>query len=1216
MSKKLKRSAIALVLAATMVLSSQGLTAFADKGNDSGMPESLSVQTMGEKAEDELTIGQSSDDAGQNGNMTPSAPMADNALTVAEQINALPSADDLANYSPTIELKPEDEGYQETYQAALDTYYSQVKKDVEVARAAYDALTEEQKVAFDATILAKLTALEELIALREQADVLPETEEIDPDTFAIIKTDESLQQYKTLDEAVEAAEEGSTITLLKDCELTKGFNKTLTFTGGHKITINKQLTSNGEGWMCFGLYDSSRVLTFDNVEVEWNSEVGTSPWLMLSLSGTMNVTNGAHVKFTVDSGSTGSRNAIYMNAGSSINVSNGSTFAIYGYGTAGKEGQGIQLDQTRKATINVTGNSTFLIDGTNRGYVNSPTIYVEGSTFTVQNCTANASNGGKFTAINSKVTYYNNAGHGLSAENVTIQNSTLNAEKNGYRGISINSGKLSVDSTSTLNVTENSHAGDYAGLKLTSGSDGLVKSGATVNITDNYCSGLSNNGVCEFEEGVKLTITGNQNSQGGETGSHGGGIYNSGNAANLTLPSDAVIYNNHALTDGDDIYNSGTITFGKVSEGWTLEGTRLVSENKTEEECGHTITGWFDDSANNRWNVHTGPVHAELYDFEDATTTVSGTLALKAAHPYQYDPEAPTEPSDPVKWGTSKSKTATNLDANYESQVTLSLPAAETVPVTDVVFVLDRSSSAGAARQEISDMMDNLLQIVNNSDAVINVGVVNFWYKADSGIALTALTNESIDSIKNAIMEGNLSGTNIEAGIDAAVAMLDASSTPDENKYMVLVTDGISHAWNDSNGQPMATWGEGNADGTVIHGGTSPYIYFDTDKTNFDEVYRTSPSDEKLSDIYDVPVFDDKGNELTSSDIGDKYIRMDEYSKYYTSVEKGIYKAAHSYAEAASKYKCINLYWNVSDDYLLATQFMAWTGTQGKCYNISDDLSGAFEEVEREITYVVDAGSQVIDVIGGDDDGIKYDYDFDFVDVISLTVGGEELDFTKEGNTYYFGDSIDGTYPFVLTYYPNGLGVATMSIEDEQVIAGELFVWEINVPITIDKSVQLTYTVKLSNPKTVDGTYGQYDADGSKNYDGLYTNNSAVLFPVDSNGNVGEKEAFDKPTVSYTVSNGKPVNPPENPDPTPDPDHPSRPSRDDDDWEPLPNVPVKDKPQKAETETKVPVETETPAPEQPDKYNPETGDTTTVFAAMALAAVSLGGVVLLGRKKK
>lgn len=133
-------------------------------------------------------------------------------------------------------------------------------------------------------------------------------------------------EYATLDEAVEKAPEGSTITLLQDCELTKGFNKTLTFNGTGKITIDKQLTSNGEGWMCFGLYDPSRVLTFDGsgVSVEWTSD-GTAPWLMLSLSGTLNVTNGASLTFMFDSRTTGTRNAIYMNAGSEINVTNGST---------------------------------------------------------------------------------------------------------------------------------------------------------------------------------------------------------------------------------------------------------------------------------------------------------------------------------------------------------------------------------------------------------------------------------------------------------------------------------------------------------------------------------------------------------------------------------------------------------------------------------------------------------------------------------------------------------------------------------------------------------------------------------------------------------------------------------------------------------------------------------------------------------------------------
>ena len=439
--------------------------------------------------------------------------------------------------------------------------------------------------------------------------------------------------YKSLDTAVVSAKEGTTIILQSDCELSKGFNKTLTFTGAGKITINKQLTSDGEGWMCFGLYDKTRVLTFDGsgIEVEWKSEVGTAPWLMLSLSGTLNVTNGAKLSFSVDSGATGSRNAIYMNAGSVINVSNGSTFEIHGYDTAGKEGQGIQLDTAGAANINVTGGSTFLIDGTNRGYVNSPNIYVEDSTFTVKNCTANASNGGVFTATDSEIYYKNNAGHGLSAGRVTLKNTKIEATDNGYYGIYASS-YFSVDSTSEMVVTGNSYAGDYAGLKLTSGvTNGKVDAGATINILDNYCSGLSNNGKVVFEEGVKLTITGNNNDKG--TTSNGGGVYNSGANANLTLPSDAVIYNNHAKTAGDDIFNNSTatLTFGQTGTNWYLDG---------DPDCYHRIDGWYDDSNGSRWEAHADADsgekdHIVLFDDFDETTglaTIIGLKALKAAH--------------------------------------------------------------------------------------------------------------------------------------------------------------------------------------------------------------------------------------------------------------------------------------------------------------------------------------------------------------------------------------------------------------------------------------------------------------------------------------------------------------------------------------------------------------------------------------------------------
>lgn len=73
------------------------------------------------------------------------------------------------------------------------------------------------------------------------------------------------------------------------------------------------------------------------------------------------------------------------------------------------------------------------------------------------------------------------------------------------------------------------------------------------------------------------------------------------------------------------------------------------------------------------------------------------------------------------------------------------------------------------------------------------------------------------------------------------------------------------------------------------------------------------------------------------------------------------------------------------------------------------------------------------------------------------------------------------------------------------------------MPVEITKPVQLTYSVKLANPKTEAGVYGKYDANGSQGYEGLYTNNSAILYPVATDGQQGAAEEFPMPTVSYEV---------------------------------------------------------------------------------------------------
>ena len=85
----------------------------------------------------------------------------------------------------------------------------------------------------------------------------------------------------------------------------------------------------------------------------------------------------------------------------------------------------------------------------------------------------------------------------------------------------------------------------------------------------------------------------------------------------------------------------------------------------------------------------------------------------------------------------------------------------------------------------------------------------------------------------------------------------------------------------------------------------------------------------------------------------------------------------------------------------------------------------------------------------------------------------------QEGNTWYFGDGEPGpqNYRFKVVYDAGNKAET------------EMFTWYINEPVSNFAPVQLTYTVKLVNPKNNPGeSYGRYDEDGSEEYDGLYTN--------------------------------------------------------------------------------------------------------------------------------
>lgn len=467
------------------------------------------------------------------------------------------------------------------------------------------------------------------------------------------------QEYTSIDEAIAAANDGDTITLLADAAAAQTFYKSLIFTGGHTLTVDAY-SWRYSGNLVFDGADFEMVVDEDSPAAN-NGEI--SNWLGMSLTnGSIVATNGASVTFSFDSKS-GVNCAIY-GTNADIIVEKNSTFSIYGKNTKGVIGQGLQLDSPRTVGISVTGESSFLIDGTNRGYVCSPDIYVEDSNFTVQNCTANASNGGLFTAVNSNITFDNNVGHGLSASSVVIDGSQVTATDNGYCGFVL-SGNLDVSNGSVITVTGNAWQDDtaaYAGMRLngSSTSNTYDIDGSTVlTICDNYNTGLDvRRGTLTIADGADVTITGNSVNNTLMAG-YGGGLYvgysTYSDWAKVIMPADILICNNHALNGGDDIYVAtgaegarSSITIMPVQDGQTLDGMRLTSGGNqdtlgsVDDDCTDVIDGWYLDGmdgegaldASMRWEAHADSyedVYAEPYTV-DGVTTVEGPLALKAAH--------------------------------------------------------------------------------------------------------------------------------------------------------------------------------------------------------------------------------------------------------------------------------------------------------------------------------------------------------------------------------------------------------------------------------------------------------------------------------------------------------------------------------------------------------------------------------------------------------
>lgn len=378
--------------------------------------------------------------------------------------------------------------------------------------------------------------------------------------------------------------------------------------------------------------------------------------------------------------------------------------------------------------------------------------------------------------------------------NTTIVNSTFEKNQSGNAAgaavqLTQNVGCTITDSDFLGNATNTNRMGgavyvDHGTLDITdctfernsAGFGGAIAVADGVKLTiGNNTDCLDNNasyGGGIYANGANINIAANSVLCNNIASGYGGGIYAS--ASNINIAANSAVYNNTAATAGDDLFFFSKSTF-TLPNAKDMSGDRILSSDKTE------ITGWYHDGY--KWNAAANNGQGGFKDIGRWTAETADEYVLAENDSHAVSLKAATKKSsggtesggggtDPIKWDVSRSKTATKLDTNtWTSNVTLSLPSAEEKLASDVVFVLDKSTSAEKEEQALG-MLTALKEQTAKTGAKVKVGVVIFNKQANVTAPLTDLATGS-ETIEDAIKQEIKSGTNTHAGMLAGKQLLD-----------------------------------------------------------------------------------------------------------------------------------------------------------------------------------------------------------------------------------------------------------------------------------------------------------------------------------------------------------------------------------------------------------------------------------------------------------
>ena len=446
--------------------------------------------------------------------------------------------------------------------------------------------------------------------------------------------------YASFDEAVAHAKDRDRIELLQDAE-TKGLNLKgdLTIDGGadkHNLTFNDK-----------GIAIWEYALTFKNVNVTM-SGIGSTPytsewnWMSICASKGGSLTLDAATLTMDGTGTASNVHAIYFCSNNKLNITNGSNLTIKNYKQDALEWNGGDGGYN----VNITGGSTYTSDHNRSGFTGTFGVTIDKSCVNVVNSTGNGSNGSHFNIVNgSVVDFSGNGSHGLSAGNLTVDDSTVTANSNGLTGI-IFTGEGEFKNGANVQISGTRGTSYWsAGMRLKAKNASLnVDAASTVSITGNKVTGLFLDAGSEatFADGANLTITGNDASSANcsakmKLAQMDGGVVVRGGSS-LMLPASAVVDNNNAALAGDVLYveEGGTLTFGATHNDALTEF----------DGCGHDIDGWYDDAAASRWSAHGESKHVAAVQPGAPLVAKEGAIALKAAHglvsvDYEFVGDAP-----------------------------------------------------------------------------------------------------------------------------------------------------------------------------------------------------------------------------------------------------------------------------------------------------------------------------------------------------------------------------------------------------------------------------------------------------------------------------------------------------------------------------------------------------------------------------------------------